>query len=189
MDLSRIWTIYTILNITQYQAAHFHWVYNIFHTPTVSVDGMSMKEPIWSISCFFFLFFLLYCVSLHQLPPPHGHPPLPAPLALSFGECWCKLRRSIIPEQNSEMNGTRINRNQLFKVLSMFTWVGEVSINLYKCQNMNSPVCTQVNLMYICASLFTLVYLAVLKTVNLFSPEIIWKLMISTPLSYKEIQS
>ena len=54
---------------------------------------------------------------------------------------------------------------------------------------MYSPVCTQVNLMYIFASLFTLVHLAVLKTVNLFSPEIIWKLLISTPLSYKEIQS
>ena len=42
--------------------------------------------------------------------------------------------------------------------------------------------------MYICASLFTLVHLAVPKTVNLFLPEIIWKLLISTPLSSKEIQ-
>ena len=38
--------------------------------------------------------------------------------------------------------------------------------------------------MYICASLFTLVHLAVPKTVNRFLPEIIWKLLIST----KEIQ-
>ena len=43
--------------------------------------------------------------------------------------------------------------------------------------------------MYICASLFTLVHLAVPKTVNLFLPELIWKLLISTPLSSKEIQS
>ena len=28
-----------------------------------------------------------------------------------------------------------------------------------KCQNFYSPVCTQVNLMYICATLFTLVHL------------------------------
>ena len=42
--------------------------------------------------------------------------------------------------------------------------------------------------MYICASLFTLVHLAVPKTVNRFLPEIIWKLLISTPLSSKEIQ-
>ena len=43
--------------------------------------------------------------------------------------------------------------------------------------------------MYICVSLFTLVHLAVPKNVNLFLPEIIWKLLISTPLSSKEIQS
>ena len=40
--------------------------------------------------------------------------------------------------------------------------------------------------MYICASLFTLVQLTVPKTVKLFLPEIIWKLLISTPLSSKE---
>ena len=58
-------------------------------------------------------------------PPPPVHPVFPGaahptPPALSFVECWCKLRRSILPEQNSEMNGTCINGNQLFKVLSMF---------------------------------------------------------------------
>ena len=42
--------------------------------------------------------------------------------------------------------------------------------------------------MYICASLFTLVHLALPKTVNRFLPEIIWKLLIRTPLSFKEIQ-
>ena len=40
--------------------------------------------------------------------------------------------------------------------------------------------------MYICASVVTLVHLAVLKTVNLFSPEITWQLLISTPLNYKK---
>ena len=43
--------------------------------------------------------------------------------------------------------------------------------------------------MYIGASLFTLVHLAVVKTVNLFSPKITWQLLISTPQSYKEIQT
>ena len=43
--------------------------------------------------------------------------------------------------------------------------------------------------MYICANLFILVHLTVPKTVKLFLPEIIWKLLISTPLSSKEIQS
>ena len=41
--------------------------------------------------------------------------------------------------------------------------------------------------MYICTSLFTLMHLAVPKTVILFFPEITWKLLISTPLSSKEI--